>query len=81
VDELIEMKKSIVYTLDLSLTPASFKPRVEPNNPWGKQTVEEYSKQYWLSKQVAMMQVGLPELMMTNVSSAHTHTLSHMHAH
>ena len=31
---------------------------MEPNNPWGKQTADEYSKQYWLSKDVGMMQAS-----------------------
>ena len=45
------------YTLDLSLTPDSFKPKVGPNK-WGKQTVEEYTKQYWLSQDIAMLQAN-----------------------
>jgi hypothetical protein len=44
--------------LDLSLTPDSFKPKVGPNK-WGKQTIEEYSKQYWLSQDIAMLQAAL----------------------
>jgi hypothetical protein len=47
------------YTLDLSLTPDSFKPKVGPNK-WGKQTVEEYTKQYWLSQDIAMLQANGP---------------------
>ncbi len=47
------------YTLDLSLTPDSFKPKVGPNK-WGKQTVEEYTKQYWLSQDIAMLQATDP---------------------
>ena len=62
------------YTLDLSLTPDSFKPKVGPNK-WGKQTIEEYTKQYWLSQDIAMLQAARPIPMWHDMAQHHRHNL------